>query len=68
MRNILLGLTLILMMLSLNGCLGVVHLLNTTDKTLQEFDLLLQNSASEYRWLQENLDYEQIKQDSLKKR
>lgn len=63
-KKILLGLALIFTMLSLSSCSALVNFLNTTDRTLQDFDRLLQNGEGCYRKLQRTFGCEQTNQDT----
>ena len=64
MKNVLLGLMLLLTVLSLSGCSALVNFLDTTDRTLRNFDRLLENSEYRYQKLQRNFGCEQTNQDS----
>ena len=58
---------LILTMLSLSGCASLVDFLNTTDRTLQDFDRLLQNSETNYRRMQNNFNSEHATDTTIKR-
>lgn len=64
MKKILLFFALILTMLSLSSCSALVNFLNTTDRTLQDFDHLLQNGEANYRKLQRTFGCEQTNKDT----
>lgn len=64
MKNVLLGLMLILTMLSLSGCSTVASFIDNSYKTLQDFELLLQNSEANYNKLQRNFGCEQTDKDT----
>ena len=62
--KILLGLALIVAMLSLSSCSSLVNFLNATDRTLRNFDRLLENSEYRYQKLQSNFGCEQTDRDT----